>query len=78
MFGGKEIGTMVQSEWVKLTLQDSGKIIRANLANVTTIEGHKKGSRIWFLPMPETVPLTFQRPEEILKQLGEVQEADRS
>jgi hypothetical protein len=79
MFGGKEIGTMVQSEWVKLTLQDSGKIIRANLANVTTIEDHKKGSRIWFLANARdgTIDVS-ETAEEILKQLGEVQEADRS
>jgi hypothetical protein len=79
MFGGKEIGTMVQSEWVKLTLQDSGKIIHANLANVSTIEGHKKGSRIWFLANArEGIIDVSETAEEILKQLSEVQEADRS
>ena len=70
---------MVQTEWVKLTLQDSGKIIHANLANVSTIEGHKKGSRIWFLANArEGIIDVSETAEEILKQLSEVQEADRS
>jgi hypothetical protein len=37
------------SEWVKLTLQDGGKTIHVNLANVSSIECDEKGSVIWFL-----------------------------
>ena len=67
---------MGQIEWVKLTLQDSGKTMHANLANVTTIEGHKNGSRIWFLANArDGIIDVSETAEEILKQRGEVQDA---
>jgi hypothetical protein len=79
MFGEKEIRTMGQIEWVKLTLQDSGKTIHANRANITMIEGHKNGARIWFLANArDGIIDVSETAEVILKQRGEVQDADPS
>jgi hypothetical protein len=55
------------SEWIKLTSQD-GEDIHVNLANASTIEVHKKGSRIWFLAGVKdgTIDVS-ETPEEILE-----------
>jgi|SRR5450759_1380295 hypothetical protein len=55
---------------LKLTSQD-GEDIHVNLANASTIEVHKKGSRIWFLSGVKdgTVDVS-ETPEEILEKLA--------
>lgn len=58
------------SEWIKLTSRD-GEDIHVNLANASTIEVHKKGSRIWFLASVKdgTIDVS-ETPEEILEKLN--------
>jgi len=79
MLSAKEIMTMVSSGWIKLTLLESAKTIHVNLANASTIEGHKKGARIWFLANARdgTIDVS-ETADEILDQLGEMKSADRT
>ena|ERR1700730_8865341 len=66
MLGAKENGPMT-SEWTKLTSQD-GEDIHVNLANASTIEVHKKGSRISFLAGVKDGNIDVsEAPEEILE-----------
>ena len=77
MLDAKENGPMT-SEWIKLTSQD-GEDIHVNLANASTIEVHKKGSRIWFLSGVKdgTVDVS-ETPEEILEKLSDGKRAYRT
>jgi hypothetical protein len=63
------------SEWVKLTLQDGGKAIHVNLANVSSIECDEKGSVIWFLAGvgEDGKARVLETVEVILKRLSKVQ-----
>jgi hypothetical protein len=59
------------SEWIKLTSQD-WEDIHVNLANASTIEVHKKGSRIWFLAGVKDGSIDVSdSPEEILEKLSD-------
>jgi hypothetical protein len=77
MLGAKENGP-VTSEWIKLTSQD-GEDIHVNLANASTIEVHKKESRIWFLAGAKggTIDVS-ETPEEILEKLSYGKRAHRT
>jgi hypothetical protein len=77
MLGAQENGP-VTSEWIKLTSQD-GEDIHVNLANASTIEVHKKGSRIWFLAGVKggTIDVS-ETPEEILEKLSDGERAHRT
>jgi hypothetical protein len=77
MLDAKENGPMT-SEWIKLTSQD-GEDIHVNLANASTIEVHKKGSRIWFLAGVKdgTIDVS-ETPEEILEKLSDGKRAHRT
>ena len=79
MLSAKEIVTMVSSGWIKLTLQESGKTIHVNLANASTIEDHKKGTRIWFLANARdgTIDVS-ETADQILNRLGEIKSAGRT
>ena len=65
----------IASEWVKLTLQDGGKTIHVNLANVSSIECDEKGSVIWFLAGvgEDGKARVLETAEVILKRLSKVQ-----
>jgi hypothetical protein len=78
MLSAKETTTMA-SEWVKLTSQSNEEPIHVNLANASTIESHKRGSRIWFLAgdKDRTVDVS-ETADEILNRLGEVQGVNRT
>jgi hypothetical protein len=62
-----------------ITLQESGKTIYVNLANASTIEGHKRGARIWFLANARggTIDVS-ETADQILNQLCEMKSADRT
>jgi hypothetical protein len=66
------------SEWIKLISQD-GEDIHVNLANASTIEVHKKESRIWFLAGVKdgTIDVS-ETPEEILDKLSDGKRAHRT
>ncbi len=66
------------SEWIKLTSQ-GGEDIHVNLAKASTIEVHKKGSRIWFLAGGKdgTIDVS-ETPEEILEKLSDGKRVHRT